>query len=247
MAALTDIGARKRLELDLRQANADLEEFTFVASHDLRAPLRGITDLVDWIVADLGATAPAEVVHNLGRISQRTRRLEEVVGELLAYARAGRASEAPDRIDLYGLVRGILEMQPLPAGFEIDLQLDLPALQGARIPLETALRNLLANAVQHHDRAQGRLRVVARQEGACCDISVIDDGPGIPRSVRRALFEPAGAATTPAAGGANHGLALTKRLVNAHGGQIALVSPLADGRGCCFRISWPLSSEDLPQ
>ncbi len=244
MAAVTDIGVRKQLEAELRQANADLEEFTFVASHDLRSPLRGIGDLVEWITADLGAAAPPEVTRNLGRISQRTRRLEQVIGELLAYSRAGHASRSPDRIDLDALVRGILEMQPLPSGFEIDLDIVLPAFHGSRIPLETALRNLLANAVKHHDRAQGRLRVVARQEATHCEISVIDDGPGIAQRAREWMFEHVPAPLGHAAGVAGFGLALTKRLINTHGGRIDVVSPFAQGRGSCFLISWPLFSPD---
>jgi signal transduction histidine kinase len=94
LAAVSDISVRKRLELELRQANANLQEFTYVASHDLRSPLRGIADLVEWIVADLGDAPPPAVRHNLGRISQRIERMEHLIGDLLSYARAGSAQTA---------------------------------------------------------------------------------------------------------------------------------------------------------
>jgi light-regulated signal transduction histidine kinase (bacteriophytochrome) len=69
LAAISDISVRKRLELELRQANANLEEFTYVASHDLRSPLRGIADLVEWITEDLGDSDLPKVRRNLDRVS----------------------------------------------------------------------------------------------------------------------------------------------------------------------------------
>jgi signal transduction histidine kinase len=69
LAAISDISVRKRLELELRQANANLEEFTYVASHDLRSPLRGIADLVEWITEDLGDADLPKVRHNLERVT----------------------------------------------------------------------------------------------------------------------------------------------------------------------------------
>src|SRR5205814_5581169 len=109
LAVVSDISVRKRLELELRQANDNLQEFSYVASHDLRSPLRGIPDLVEWIQGDLGEQAPAEVTRNLGRVTQRIQRMERLIDDLLSYARAGRAATEFTPIDLDALVRGILE------------------------------------------------------------------------------------------------------------------------------------------
>lgn len=91
LAAITDITERKRMELDLRKTNANLEEFTYVASHDLRSPLRGISDLLSWIREDLGEHPAAALVKNLDRITIRVQRMEQLIDNLLSYARAGRA------------------------------------------------------------------------------------------------------------------------------------------------------------
>ncbi len=239
LAVVSDISRRKRLEHKLRQANANLEEFTYVASHDLRSPLRGIVDLVDWIQADLGPAPPAEITRNLGRVSLRVHRMERVIDDLLSYARAGQAATELTEIDLAGLVRGIFDMQPLPAGFTVELDLAVAPFPAARTPLETVLRNLLANAVKHHDRQTGRLSVAARIEDSFCVISVTDDGPGVPEGASERIFKLFQTLTTSERAGAGIGLSLAKRLVEVHGGRIEVVSPVRDGRGACFRFWWP--------
>jgi PAS domain S-box-containing protein len=241
LAAVSDISLRKRLELELRQANANLEEFSYVASHDLRSPLRGIADLVEWIGEDLGSQAPAAVRRNLERIGHRIGRMDRLMDDLLSYARAGRAATDFTTVELERLVRGILEMQPPPPGLRIELALAVEPFQATRVPLETALRNLLANAVKHHDRPDGLVRVQARHADSLCLIEVIDDGPGVPAAAQARIFKLFQTATAAERGGSGIGLALTKRVVEVHGGRIELESPWPTGgsRGACFRICWP--------
>ena len=235
---------RRQAEASLRAANANLNEFSYVVSHDMRAPLRGVADLVEWIGEDLGPAAPADVRRNLERVGQRIQRMERLIDDLLSYARAGRAATELTLVDLDALVREILEIQPLPPGFEIELDLAVPAFQATRTPLETALRNLLANAVKHHDRPHGHIRVRARPDGAgCCEISVTDDGPGLAPGARAGLFNLFETTSTSAHGGTGIGLALTRRLIEVHGGRIAVQSPVAQGRGTCLRFWWPLDPD----
>jgi signal transduction histidine kinase len=239
LAAVSDISVRKRLELELRQANANLQEFTYVASHDLRSPLRGIADLMEWIQGDLGAGAPPEVTKNLGRVSQRIQRMERLIDDLLSYARAGRAATEYTLVDIEGLVRETLEIQPLPSGFDVELDLPVAPFQATKTPLETALRNLIGNAVKHHDRPNGRIRVQACEDDSYCVVSVIDDGPGIPGASKDRIFKLFQTLTANERGGSGIGLALTKRVIEVHGGRIEVSSPVLEGRGACFRFWWP--------
>jgi PAS domain S-box-containing protein len=239
LAAISDISQRKRLELALRQANANLEEFTYVASHDLRSPLRGIADLVEWIQGDLTDDAPQEVVKNLGRISLRIGRMERLIDDLLSYARAGRAATQYQSVDLAETVQGILEIEPIPEDFVIDLQLAVAPFQATRTPLETVLRNLIGNAVKHHDRATGNILVQAHEDDSYCVVSVTDDGPGIPGASKDRIFKLFQTLTTSERGSSGIGLALTKRLVEVHGGRIEVTSPVSEERGACFRFWWP--------
>lgn len=239
LAAISDISVRKRLEHELRQAHANLEEFTYVASHDLRSPLRGIADLVEWIEADLGKGAPPEVSKNLGRVSQRIGRMERLIDDLLAYARAGRATTDYSLVDMGSLVQDILALQPLPPGFVLELDLQVAPFHATRTPLETALRNLLGNAVKHHDRASGTIRIEAREVDSHCLVSITDDGPGVPGSASDRIFKLFQTLKANERGASGVGLALTKRVVEVHGGRIELSSPVHEGRGACFRFWWP--------
>jgi len=239
LAAISDISVRKRLERELHQANANLEEFTYVASHDLRSPLRGIADLVEWIQADLNDDTPPDVFKNLGRVSQRILRMERLIDDLLSYARAGRAATDYARVDIADLIQATLDIQPMPKGFELRLDLQARPFQGTRTPLETALRNLLGNAVKHHDRQVGQITVEAREDDSYCLISVTDDGPGVPGPAKDRIFKLFQTLTASERGASGVGLALTKRLIEVHGGRIEVVSPVHAGRGACFRFWWP--------
>jgi PAS domain S-box-containing protein len=238
LAAVSDISVRKKLELELHQANANLQEFTYVASHDLRSPLRGIADLVEWIGADLPEPPPT-VQRNLERISQRIGRMERLIDDLLSYARAGRAATEYTLVDVETMLRGILEIQPPPTGFTVELDLEVGPFQATRTPLETALRNLIGNAVKHHDRPGGHIIVRARHDDSYCEFSVIDDGPGVPEAAKERIFKLFQTLTATERGGSGIGLALTKRVIEVHGGRIDVVSPMADGRGAMFRFRWP--------
>lgn len=239
LAVVSDISVRKRLELALKQANANLEEFTYVASHDLRSPLRGLADLMEWIEADLGSEVAPPVARNLARMKQRIERMERLIDDLLSYARAGQAATNYTTVDVRHMVGEIMELQPLPQGFSLELDMAVSPFYATRTPLETALRNLIANAVKHHDKPEGVIRIEAYEDDSYAVISVIDDGPGIPAASKDRIFKLFQTLTANQRGGSGIGLALTKRVVEVHGGRIDVVSPVANERGACFRFWWP--------
>ncbi len=238
LAAVTDITRHKALQLELRQANANLEEFTYAASHDLKSPLRGISDLVEWIVEDLGGAEPQEVSRNLGRIRDRIHRLERVIDDLLAYARAGTAFTDALQVDLEELLGGILELLPRPAGFIVSLQINAQPFVTNKTPLESVLRNLIDNAFRHHDLPTGHIAIGVADVGRYCVFTVADDGPGIPPASQERVFRIFQTLATEAKEHSGIGLALTKRLVEVHGGWIKLDST-AGVRGTAFHVWWP--------
>jgi len=238
LAAVTDITRRNIMQLELRQANANLEEFTYAASHDLKSPLRGIADLMTWIVEDLGGTANEEVKRNLGRVMDRIQRLGRVIDDLLAYAHAGTASGEMVSVDLRELIDGVLEILPRPPGFQVSVQIDSKPFTAHKAPLESVLRNVISNAIKHHDRSSGTIDIRAEDIGRYCALTISDDGPGIPPASQERVFR---MFQTLSARDHNHsgiGLALSKRLVEAHGGRISLDSTEGT-RGTAFRVWWP--------
>jgi PAS domain S-box-containing protein len=238
LAAITDVTRRKAMQLELRQANSNLEEFAYAASHDLKSPLRGISDLVEWIVEDLGGTEPQEVSRNLGRIRDRIGRLERLIDDLLAYARAGTTFTDEVQVHLDGLVADILEVLPRPAGFSVSVTIKAKPFVTNKAPLESVLRNLISNAFKHHDLLTGDIAIRVEDIGRYCVFTVSDDGPGIPPASQERVFRIFQTLAADTNGHSGIGLALSKRLVEAHGGWIKLDST-AGVRGTAFHVWWP--------
>ncbi|HSX50983.1 MAG TPA: PAS domain-containing sensor histidine kinase [Cellvibrio sp.] len=250
LAVVTDISERKRLELNLKQANAHLEEFTYVASHDLKSPLRGISDLVEWIKEDLAGQAPEAVGKNIDRIKVRIGRMERLIEDLLLYARAGKRAKESTPINVEALITEIIEMHPVPANFTIQQDIRISEIYAAKIPLETVLRNLFNNALKHHTGIDPRITISAEASGSYCLFKVSDNGPGIPAAAQERVFRLFQTLNNSPASGSGIGLALAKRLTESHGGQIELVSTnQADSpstnpstnqsSGCSFHVWWP--------
>jgi PAS domain S-box-containing protein len=232
-----DVTARKQLDNELKQAYSNLEEFTAVASHDLKSPIRGIADLVDWIKEDLGENIIDDVKLNLDRVQLRVKRMEVLIEDLLQYSRAGKVSAAVTLVEPVALVEEILELQPFPEGFNVTISGSSPSFNTAKTPLQTALRNLISNAVKHHDKTQGNISIDVKTQGSFCIFSIQDDGPGIPESAQERVFK-LFQTLSKSAESSGIGLAVSKRMVEAHGGYIKLES-IAEARGTTFCIWWP--------
>ncbi len=229
-----------RQAAELARSNADLEQFAYVASHDLRAPLRTVRKLAGWIEEEMPNDTPREVQDNLGRLQDRVGRLEALIDDLLRYSRAGRDPGQIHPVDVPSLVAELKELLAPPEGFEIEVDSSVPAFDTRRAALEQVLRNLISNALQHHDRPSGRVVVSAAVRGDDVAFAVKDDGPGIPPEHRDQVFLPFHRlASGQSVDGTGMGLALVKRLVEAHGGRVWLESEDSE-RGVKVGFTWPL-------
>ena len=248
---LTDITERKRMEArlarqarDLLNTNEELEQFAYVASHDLKAPLRGIENLVSWIEEDLDQALTGDTRTNMELLKSRVRRLESLLDDLLAYSRAGRGEADIDIVDTRLLVDELAALISPPAGFRIEPGGDLPTIRTARAPLTQVLQNLIGNAVKHHDRpAEGLVRVDAVERADIVEFTVTDDGPGIPGQFHARVF---GMFQTlkprDEIEGSGMGLAIVKKLVERHGGSIWLDAS-RQGRGLAVHFTWSIGTE----
>lgn len=240
VATINDITERKHAEQALRQANEDLDEFTYVASHDLKSPVRGIGSLLEWIEEDLGDDVPEDVKNNLDRARTRVDRMQQLIDDLLVYSHAGRVRDEFEEIDLRVLIEEIFETVDLPAGFAFISELEFEHASTSRTPLATVLRNLISNAIKHHDRETGEIRLTIRRRDMFMVCDVQDDGPGIPPAAHERickLFQTL--SSDPNQPRSGIGLAVSKRLVQSHGGVLEIDSNDTE-RGSVFRFTWPL-------
>lgn len=238
LATVIDVTERKRTEQHLRRANADLEEFAYAASHDLRSPVRGINDLADWIAEDLGDSAPESVRRNLGRLRERARRVDTLVSNLLAYALSGVGGTEPQSIVVAEWLREQLDLALAGHDVKIVEDIQVPRMIVPATPLGTVVRNLVANAVVHNDAQPPEIEIAVRPKGAHWEFTVTDNGPGIPEEVRERIFKLFQRLRRDRAG-SGVGLALVKRLVESHGGSITVGNRPDGKRGSVFTVLWP--------
>ncbi len=233
-----DVTARRRTEDALRRANAELQQFAYVASHDLRAPLRAVSNLSSWLEDDLAPQLSGESRHHLQLLRERVRLMDDLINGLLTYSRAGgqtRVTETVDSAQLVSEVIGALDVRP---GLQLVIEDGMPTLVTDPTKLQQVFSNLLGNAVKYHDRPDGHVWVSARDLGEQYEFSVADDGPGIPPEFQEKVFQML--QRGPAAKeheGTGMGLAVVKKLVESSGGRIHLES--SPGHGAAFRFTWP--------
>ncbi len=241
---LAEEALRRRVEeLDgmtrtLERRNAELDQFAYITSHDLKAPLRGIANLSRWIEEDLEGAIPPEVAGQFDLLRGRVNRMEAMIEGILQYSRIDRAEVAPEVVDVKALLTEVIDLLDPPPGIAITLDDDMPTLRAQRLRLQQVFQNLLSNAIKHHDRAIGHIHVAVRPQGKWYEFSVTDDGPGIaPRYHDKVWMIFQTLQVRDKVENTGVGLALVRKIVEGQGGTVGVTSD--EGRGATFRFTWP--------
>ena len=228
--------ARSLLIAQLERKNAELNQFAYVVSHDLKAPLRGMGVLSEMLEEDAGARLLPEEREKLAQIRTRSHKLQALIDGVLEYSRAGREFGPLEKIDLGELLREAVTLLSPRASARIELPEEPILIETHKVPLQQVAMNLITNALTHAGRDDVTVRVsVARTPGQLT-LTVSDDGQGIaPEHHARvwAVF----ARLDARAEGTGIGLAVVKKVVEARGGTVSLTS--AAGAGATFDIVWP--------
>ncbi|MEZ4398785.1 MAG: ATP-binding protein [Kofleriaceae bacterium] len=227
----------------LARTNRDLDQFAYVASHDLKAPLRGISSLTTWLEEDLGDYADAKIVDHLRLMRSRVERLELLIEGILAYSRAGRRDVDAETVDVGALVRRLTELVPPPDGVELVIAAGpWPTLTTVAVQLQQVWLNLIGNAYKHGRRPDGGGTVTLACDGPDLErggwrFRVSDDGRGIEPRFHARIFEMfQRLESRDRVEGAGIGLAIVRKLVTGNRGTVWIES--SPGRGTAFCFTW---------
>ncbi len=223
----------------LERSNRELDQFAYVASHDLKAPLRGIDHLATWLTQDAADVLPEASKEHLSKLRRRVQRMDRLLDDLLSYSRIGRRDGNAERLNTEELVRNVVALLDPPAGLTIQIAESMPTLVTPRVPIEIVFRNLLDNAFKHHHAPQtGAVSISAQPLGDFIEFCVSDNGPGIDMQYHERIFsifqtlQPRDQVE-----GSGMGLAIVKKTVEHRGGTIRIESNL--GQGAKFYFTWP--------
>ena len=223
---------------ELRRSNKELQDFAYVAAHDLKVPLRGIGTLADWITCDYTDKLDEQGKRQLGLLKARVSRMNELIDSILRYAEVGRTPRRHEQIDLNQLIAEVIAQIKPPEHVQIQVQDNLPVVVSVRAQLAQVFQNLIVNAIKHLDKPQGRIAIGCRDQDDLWKITVTDNGPGIEAKYFEKIFQMFQTlAARDESRGTGMGLAIVKKIVELHGGSIAVESE--PGQGSTFLFTLP--------
>lgn len=256
LAIVRDVTERRRAEEEIRKLNTELEqrvqdrtaqlaaanaalnEFAYVVSHDLKAPLRAVSQLAQWVSEDYAAVLDEEGKSRLKLMSSRIARMYNLIDGVLQYSRIGRVEEDRKPIDLDALVRDVIEALSPPAGIRVTVDGRLPVVTADRTQMEQVFQNLIGNAIKFMDKPVGLVTVACEDAGERWRFRVTDNGPGIDPKYHEkvfGIFQVLNPRDQQESTGI--GLTLVRKIVELYSGRVELTSEV--GKGSTFTFTLP--------
>lgn len=233
----------QRLNVELQRRNQELDTFTYIASHDLKEPLRGISNYAQFLIEDYSKTLDVEGRERLVTIQRLIQRMEELLNSLLHYSRVERVELNQSDLELTQVVQEALDqLQGRLQGEHVQVHLpqSLPLVRGDRTQLTEVFTNLLSNALKYNDKAEKWVEVGVQNpiNGEPPIFYVRDNGIGISPEHREKVFEIFRRLHTRDAygGGTGAGLTIVKKIIERHGGRIWVDSTVGNGATFYFTI-----------
>jgi len=232
---------RQRQEQLLRQVadiNEELSHFAYVVSHDLKAPLRGIKLLTEWLCTDYRHSLGEDARENLDLLQSRVERMHNLIDGILQYSRVGRTGDDVTEVDLEALLPNIIDTIAPPEHITIRVEGRMPVIEGERTRITQVFQNLLSNAVKYMDKPVGEVVVGCAEDADTWTFRVSDNGPGIEEKYFGRIFKIFQTlASRDQLESTGVGLALVKKIVEYYGGRIWVVSEV--GKGSTFFFTFP--------
>jgi light-regulated signal transduction histidine kinase (bacteriophytochrome) len=227
----------------LHKRNQELDQFAYVVSHDLKAPLRAIANLSSWIEEDIGDAMTEDTAHQMNLLRGRVHRMEALIEGLLQYSRVGRMQVASETVQVGKLLTEIIDSLGPPPDFLVEVGPGMPTFVAERLALQQVFANLISNAIKHNGKDSGRVQISVKDLDDFYEFAVADNGPGIAPQYHEkifVIFQTLEARDRVENTGI--GLSLVKKIVESQGGTISVES--AEGEGATFRFTWPVVKKE---
>lgn len=227
----------------LEKANKELDKFAYVVSHDLKAPLRAISNLTTWIEEDIGKTLSEDSRNHFDMIKGRVVRMEALINGILDYSRADRIKAPSSDVDVRVLLDEVLEMLIQDDAVKVALPENLPVIRTEKMKLQQVFSNLISNAIKHNDKEKTEIKIDVKEEMNSYLFSIEDNGPGIDERFHEkifVIFQTLQARDTFESTGV--GLAIVKKIIDEMGGSIWIESEI--GSFTRFMFKWPKESNE---
>jgi len=247
LAAINDITERKRLEetkekltKNLEESNVELQQFAYIASHDLQTPLRSIAGFAQFLQMENQDKLDEQANKHIERIVENAKRMQTLINDLLEYSRVDsrvRPFAATNLDEVFDEVTNAM-IAEIEDSHGVVTRDDLPTVTGDRSQLHQLLQNLIGNGLKYHGDARPKVHVSAEKNGSEWMIAVSDNGIGIDPKHHKRIFEIFRRLhTQDAFPGTGIGLAVCQRIVQRHGGKICIESK--PDEGSTFRFTIP--------
>ncbi len=224
---------------ELKQKVKELDQFAYIVSHDLKAPLRNISSIMTWIEEDFSSQMPEAMKEQFELIRSRVHAMENLIEGILSYSRSGRCDK-PQWIVPNEICKEIIELHVSTPGVCIRIQPNMPAFIGQRTQFMQVMANLITNAIKHGGNNPEIEIGVIPLEGTL-QFYVKDNGPGIPPAFHQRIFEIFQTLDDTDNKGSGIGLAIVKKIVENNQGKVWVDS--IPGQGATFYFTWPVSVE----
>ncbi len=235
----TEITQRKQIELELVKKNLEMQQFSYIISHDLKAPVRQINQLTELIKEEYSKEFSDGCSAMFDRLMSRATRLDLLIKGILEYSQADYKTSDDTIIDLSELVEDLIILSGVPEHIQVKVTDTLPSVMGNEVKMEQIFENLISNSIKYMNKPNGEITInVDKTLNDFYRFEIIDNGAGIKEKYINSIFDVFVTAHEEKRDDSTGiGLAIIKKIVNSYNGEIGCTSVVNEGS--TFWFTWP--------